>query len=265
MTDKPETPADLLADITIKPTITREEAQACQRWAGMDGATSWHLIDRHADNWADVGLMMDAWLEANRSLAAGKVDKRTPIAWAEDCDYGRGYSFAEEFFAAFPSFPKPPATPASPAALDIALRALRDLARADPDPQNGDDFIALRNCAVDALRKIEAMGSSCSAPESDEVLIAIKRGEAYEDVHPQLVAEDALRQTLHGGCQFEWRVVDVATPPASAPEVTARLRRAAERTRDDLGPTGTNYPDVRVLLAFAEAAIALQQEGKSHG
>lgn len=68
-----ETPAEVLADITIKPTITREEAQACQRWAGMDGATAWHLIDRHADNWADVGLMMDAWLEANRSLAAGKV------------------------------------------------------------------------------------------------------------------------------------------------------------------------------------------------
>ncbi|HEY1129154.1 MAG TPA: hypothetical protein VGF12_07105 [Roseateles sp.] len=33
------------------------------------------------------------------------------------------------------------------------------------------------------------------------------------------------------------------------------LRRAAERTREDLGTNGTNYPDVRELLAFAEAAI----------
>lgn len=50
--------------------------------------------------------------QLERSLAAGKVDKRTPIAWAEDCDYGRGYSFAEEFFEAFPTFPNPPADPA---------------------------------------------------------------------------------------------------------------------------------------------------------
>ena len=34
----------------------------------------------------------------------------------------------------------------------------------------------------------------------------------------------------------------------------AELRRAAERTREDLG-SGTNYPDVRVLLHFAERAI----------
>lgn len=34
------------------------------------------------------------------------------------------------------------------------------------------------------------------------------------------------------------------------------LRLAAERTRDDLGPTGDNYPAVRKLLDFAERAIA---------
>jgi hypothetical protein len=39
-------------------------------------------------------------------------------------------------------------------------------------------------------------------------------------------------------------------------ERLAGLRRAAERTREDLGPDGTNYPDVRVLLAFAESALA---------
>jgi len=33
------------------------------------------------------------------------------------------------------------------------------------------------------------------------------------------------------------------------------LRMAVERTRDDLGPNGTNYPAVRKLLAFAERAI----------
>lgn len=36
-----------------------------QRWHGMDGATAYHLIERHADGWSDVGEMMDAWLAAN--------------------------------------------------------------------------------------------------------------------------------------------------------------------------------------------------------
>ena len=34
------------------------------------------------------------------------------------------------------------------------------------------------------------------------------------------------------------------------------LRLAVERTRDDLGATGDNYPAVRKLLEFAERAIA---------
>lgn len=37
------------------------------------------------------------------------------------------------------------------------------------------------------------------------------------------------------------------------------LRLAVERTRDDLGPDGTNYPAVRKLLAFAERAIECGQ------
>ena len=37
--------------------------------------------------------------------------------------------------------------------------------------------------------------------------------------------------------------------------ITEGLRRAAERTRQDLGPGGTNYPDVRAILGFVEKAI----------
>lgn len=40
-----------------------------------------------------------------------------------------------------------------------------------------------------------------------------------------------------------------------SPPVDAALRLAVERTRDDLGPTGDNYPAVRKLLDFAERAI----------
>jgi hypothetical protein len=39
----------------------------------------------------------------------------------------------------------------------------------------------------------------------DEVLIAVKRAEDYDDVAPELVAED-FTHTPHG---FEWRVVEI--------------------------------------------------------
>lgn len=47
--------------------MTKEEAQAKQDWKGMDGAIAFHLIERHADGWNQIGEMMDAWLEANKS------------------------------------------------------------------------------------------------------------------------------------------------------------------------------------------------------
>lgn len=31
--------------------------------------------------------------------------------------------------------------------------------------------------------------------EDDEVLVALKRPEGYDDVHPQLVAEDAIKES----------------------------------------------------------------------
>lgn len=49
--------------------MTPQEADERQNWQGMDGATAWHLIERHADNWSEVGEMMDAWLRANTKAA----------------------------------------------------------------------------------------------------------------------------------------------------------------------------------------------------
>lgn len=37
-----------------------------ENWQNIDGAVAYHLIDRHADNWSDIGRMMDAWLKANQ-------------------------------------------------------------------------------------------------------------------------------------------------------------------------------------------------------
>ena len=42
-----------------------EEADKAHQWGGMDGSTAWHLIDRHAENWNEVGELMNAWLRAN--------------------------------------------------------------------------------------------------------------------------------------------------------------------------------------------------------
>lgn len=50
--------------------LTKEEAASKQHWRGMDGATAFHLIERHADGWNDVGTMMNAWLEANHIAQA---------------------------------------------------------------------------------------------------------------------------------------------------------------------------------------------------
>ena len=59
----------------VLPTITAEEAREFQRWKGMDGATAYHLIERHADGWADVGVMMNAWLEANAAKPPAEPEK----------------------------------------------------------------------------------------------------------------------------------------------------------------------------------------------
>lgn len=58
-------------------SMTREEAQMFQLWAGMDGACAFHLIERHANGWGDVGRMMDAWLHAN--LKTPNVADKRPV------------------------------------------------------------------------------------------------------------------------------------------------------------------------------------------
>lgn len=44
--------------------MTDAEADAAQQWAGMDGATAFMLINRHADDWQEVDAMMEAWRRA---------------------------------------------------------------------------------------------------------------------------------------------------------------------------------------------------------
>ena len=46
------------------PTVEDIDAQD---WAGMDGTTAWHLIDRHGEDWSHIGRLMAAWLAANQA------------------------------------------------------------------------------------------------------------------------------------------------------------------------------------------------------
>lgn len=58
--------------------MTAEEADAAQDWRGMDGATAFLLIERHADGWDEIRQMMDAWLRAN--VAAAVMAEREECA-----------------------------------------------------------------------------------------------------------------------------------------------------------------------------------------
>jgi len=68
MTPLTETPVTGSTDSgpTPKPADSMTDADAMQDWKGMDGAIAFHLIDRHANDWDDVGQMMNAWLRANK-------------------------------------------------------------------------------------------------------------------------------------------------------------------------------------------------------
>lgn len=51
-----------------------------QDWAGMDGATAYLLIQRHADNWADAAKMMGEWLDANQRQSFDAADMAAAAA-----------------------------------------------------------------------------------------------------------------------------------------------------------------------------------------
>jgi hypothetical protein len=61
-----------------------------QEWAGMDASTAFLLINRHADGWADIDLMMTEWRLANppeNTALLGEIDRLK----AEIADHERAY------------------------------------------------------------------------------------------------------------------------------------------------------------------------------
>jgi hypothetical protein len=140
------------------------------------------------------------------------TDRRTPIAWAEDTPYGRVYSFAEEFFEAFPTFPNLPADPAKShvGALDVSDEAIERALEAKIGLDNTlrqlirGDTVAVGYSKVDVVRALLAeLGSAASAQQPDHT------GDANKMVQRQAPAEltdDGAAQRLYENWKREaWR------------------------------------------------------------
>jgi len=57
-----------MRDIPIGSEATVEDAS--QSWGELTGEQAFHLIDRHADGWGDIGKMMDEWRRAKNQAGA---------------------------------------------------------------------------------------------------------------------------------------------------------------------------------------------------
>jgi hypothetical protein len=69
-----------------------------QDWKGLDGAIAWHLIERQAENWNQVGEMMNEWLKANTPTKewVGLTDQDMNDPKTHNLDFILGARWAEE-------------------------------------------------------------------------------------------------------------------------------------------------------------------------
>ena len=47
-----------------------------QDWSQLDPVSAWMLINRHADNWADTGMMMQEYVDAQKLSAVQRLEAR---------------------------------------------------------------------------------------------------------------------------------------------------------------------------------------------
>lgn len=45
-----------------------------QDWIGISGSVAWHLADRHADGWPEIGDMMEAWADARAGARVAELE-----------------------------------------------------------------------------------------------------------------------------------------------------------------------------------------------
>jgi hypothetical protein len=76
-----------LCDLAQKAAAPATRPANSQDWAGMGGDIAFQLIERHADGWGDIKLMMDEWLAANQAAApelVGLTDEQIDALWQDD-------------------------------------------------------------------------------------------------------------------------------------------------------------------------------------
>jgi len=69
-----------------------------QDFKGLDGAIAWHLIERQAENWNQVGEMMNEWLKANTPTKewVGLTDQDMNDPKTSNFDFIYGARWAEQ-------------------------------------------------------------------------------------------------------------------------------------------------------------------------
>ena len=82
-----------------------------QKWAGMDGAIAFHLIERHADGWNDIRKMMGEWLSANtpqqkQEPTKAMIDAAERINWSDSDVRGNIVNMWQAMCAAAPPSPQ---------------------------------------------------------------------------------------------------------------------------------------------------------------
>jgi len=91
-----------IAERTTAPVTTPDTSQD---WAKLDGAVAWHLIERHADSWSEVGNMMESWLAARMAAASAPIQKEPEAmhkrqVFLDEIDAAKaGSEWLEPFFA----------------------------------------------------------------------------------------------------------------------------------------------------------------------
>jgi len=74
--------------------IKKDWMDTKQDWKGLDGAIAWHFIERQAENWTQVGEMMNEWLKANTP-----TKEWVGLSDEDDIDWEEGDSLRDLFKA----------------------------------------------------------------------------------------------------------------------------------------------------------------------
>ena len=101
----------LIARIERLTTVPEQAPSTEQEWAKVDPAVAFHLIERHAEDWADAGRMMEAWRAAvsaatkpTADLSAGGLLKMWKQAEADATDtMPAPFQFARSLLATKPA------------------------------------------------------------------------------------------------------------------------------------------------------------------